>query len=177
MNQQYKGRLEWQKRYAEAHYRWSEQKHPNVVADGYYTLPKFPDVKTANGLTQFVVNFLDWSGCYGNRINTVGRVIKQGRDIHTAGGGIIKAKQIMIKSSTKKGTADINGIIGGSDTTIGIPCHIEIKVGRDTQKEDQKKQEKQVNSVGGLYTIVKTVDEFLYFYDKVMAMPKISKMF
>jgi len=168
MNQQYKGKQEWQRRYAEAHYKWSCEKHPNVVKDEFYTLPKFPDVTTANGLTQFVVNFLDWCGSHANRINTTGRMIKQGKDIQTAGGGVIKAKQIMIKSATKKGTADIVCTINGRSV------HLECKVGKDRMSEAQLKQQQAVQQAGGYYYVIRDVDTFLATYDKFMAAPKMT---
>jgi len=167
MNQQYKGRLEWQRRYAEAHYQWSAEKHPNVVADGFYTLPKFPDVTTANGLTQYVVNYLDWTGCYGNRINTVGRVIKSGRDIKTIN-GTIKAKTVMIKSSTKKGTADVHAVINSYAVSL------EIKVGKDRMSDAQLKQQQLIQRAGGYYIVIRDVDTFLATYDKFMAAPKMT---
>ena len=167
MNQQYKGSKDWQRRYADAHYRWSEQKHPNVVADGHYCLPKFPDVTTANGLTQFVVNFLDWNGSYGNRINTVGRVIKAGRDIQTIN-GTIRAKTVMIKGSTKKGTADVQAVINGRSLAL------EIKVGKDRMSEAQLKQQQAVQNAGGYYYVIRDVDTFLALYDKFMAAPKMT---
>ena len=167
MNQQYKGRLEWQKRYAEAHFKWSCEKHPNVVKDEFYTLPKFPDVKTANGLTQFVVNFLDWSGCYGNRINTMGRVIKAGRDIKTIN-GTIKAKTVMIKGSTKRGTADVQAVINGRSLAL------EIKVGKDRMSEAQLKQQQAVQQAGGYYYVIRDVDTFLATYDKFINAPKMT---
>jgi len=167
MNQQYKGNKEWQKRYAEAHFKWSCEKHPNVVKDEFYTLPKFPDVTTANGLTQFVVNYLDWSGCYGNRINTMGRVIKAGRDIQTIN-GTIKAKTVMIKGSTKKGTADVQAVINGRSLAL------EIKVGKDRMSEAQLKQQQAVQNAGGYYYVIRDVDTFLATYDKFMAAPKMT---
>lgn len=167
MNQQYKGNKDWQRRYVNAHFAWSEQKHPNVVADGFYTLPKFPDVTTANGLTQFVVNFLDWNGSYGNRINTVGRVIKAGRDIQTIN-GTIKAKTVMIKSATKRGTADVQAVINGRSLAL------EIKVGKDRMSEAQLKQQQAVQNAGGYYYVIRDVDTFLATYDKFIAAPKMT---
>ncbi len=167
MNQIYKGRTEWQRRYAEAHYKHYCEKHPVIIADGFYTIPVMPSVATANGLTQAIINYLDWSGNYGNRINSMGRMIKAGKDVHTIA-GTIKARSIMIKGSTKKGSEDIDCIING------YPVKIEIKVGSDQQKEKQKEHEAKINKAGGYYFIVRDIETFFEIFDKFVNAPKLA---
>ena len=169
MNQLYKGRLDWQRRYADAHYKHSCEKYPSIVSDGMYCLPLFPSVITSNGLTQAIVNYCGWMGQYANRVNTMGRVIK-GKDTQTAM-GTIKGKEVMIKGSTKKGTADLNCIINS------FSVQIEIKVGKDRQSEAQKEQEKIVTRAGGYYFIVRTIEEFFVIYDKFMSIPIVKPLF
>lgn len=166
MNQTFKGKLNWQRRYSDAHYTHTERTYPSIVSDGFYTLPLFPSVITSNGLTAAIVNYCGWTGQYANRINTVGRVIK-GKDTQTAM-GTIKGKEVMIKGSTKRGTPDIDLIING------YPVKCEIKIGRDTQKEAQKEQERIITQAGGYYFIVRDIDRFFEIYDKFMGAPKLT---
>lgn len=167
MNQTYKGKLEWQRRYAEAHYQHYQRNHPVIVADGHYTNPVMPKVTTANGLTKFIVNYLDWTGCHGNRIAAMGRMIKQGKDTVTPM-GTIKAKSVMIPGATKKGTADVLSVINGRSVAW------EIKIGKDRISEAQVKQQQAIRRAGGYYYFVPDVDTFFTIYDKFMNAPKIE---
>ena len=167
MNQLPKYRINWQQRYADAHYAFYEQHHPIIVADGFYCGPKMPSVVTSNGLTAAIVNYCTWTGQYANRINTVGRVIKQGKDTQTVF-GTIKAKTVMIKGSTKRGTPDLDTLLNG------YPVKLEIKVGKDRQSEVQKEQEKIITNAGGYYYIVRTIEDFFVIYDKFINAPKMQ---
>ncbi|ANH80086.1 hypothetical protein A8C56_02985 [Niabella ginsenosidivorans] len=69
--------------------------------------------RTANGLTNCIMDFLKYHGHYANRINTTGQMRK------------INGKMTWTKGSTRKGTADIDAIINGT------PVKIEVKIGRD----------------------------------------------
>jgi len=167
MNQTYKGSTLWQKRYCEAHYKMSCEKYPTVVADGLYTLPVMPKVSTANGLTKFIVNYLDWTGCHGNRIAAMGRMIKHGKDTVTPM-GTIKAKSVMIPGATKKGTADVLSVINGRSVAW------EIKIGKDRISDAQVKQQQAIQRAGGYYYFVPDVETFFTIYDKFMNAPKIE---
>ncbi|RYD54884.1 MAG: hypothetical protein EOP56_18115 [Sphingobacteriales bacterium] len=114
--------------------------------------------KTANGLTKMIVAFLDYTGHYANRINTQGQaqVSEVGRyDVIT--GKLETTKRITgyRKSTTKKGTPDIDAIISGK------PAKIEVKIGKDRMSKDQKKQKDKIERAGGMYYIAK---DFLGFY-------------
>jgi hypothetical protein len=106
---------------------------------------KYSD-KTANDLTACIIDFLKYNGHYANRINTTGMLRK------------IKGQMKWTKSSTRKGTADIDAIINGKSVKI------EIKIGRDKMSDAQKAEQKQVESAGGVYIIVKSMQAFYDCY-------------
>lgn len=107
-----------------------------------------------------IVNYLNWTGNYGNRINVEGRLIN--KSTTTVSGAIFEDKK-RIKSSTKKGTADIDCLINKK------PVKLEVKIGKDYQKEHQKKEEDRIKKAGGYYFIVKTMDDFYKIYDEMFA--------
>jgi hypothetical protein len=136
---------EWRLRYNTAHYNYTCQRAPNVVRDGFYTGPTLPKVATANGLTQFICNFINWSGYRATRINTMGRMVG-GRWIH---------------STTRKGSADISSTIKGRSVMW------EIKVGRDRPRPEQLAEQQRERQAGGIYEFVSTPDGFFELFDKL----------
>jgi hypothetical protein len=104
-----------------------------------------PVVSKANGLTAFIVNFLNWSGHRATRINVSGR----------------KIKDKWIRSTTRRGTADISATIAGKSVMI------EIKVGRDKASEHQLAEQIKERKAGGIYEFVSSVDEFFILYDSL----------
>jgi hypothetical protein len=138
-------------RYYAVHLNWFAQEFPAAHKDGHYFQPDFPDTSTANGLTAFVTNFLNWSGHRATRITTEGRSIeKDGRSIR-------------IPTQTRKGTADI------SATIHGRACMIEIKVGRDRPSPAQLKEQAKERKAGGVYEFITDGEMFLQWYDKFVA--------
>jgi hypothetical protein len=115
------------------------------VRDGFYTGPTLPKVATANGLTQFICNFINWSGYRATRINTMGRMVG-GRWIH---------------STTRKGSADISSTIKGRSVMW------EIKVGRDRPRPEQLAEQQRERQAGGIYEFVSTPDGFFELFDKL----------
>lgn len=141
-------------RYLKAHKDWFKDEYPNAFKDGHYSPPVYPKVEKANGLTQWVVNFLTWSGFYGNRINTQGQFMVEkykGRIVSTG----------FRPSNTRRGTADIHCIIEGRHVSI------EIKVGRDTIKPHQLKERARIEKSGGLYWVIMSPEEFLNKFDSL----------
>jgi hypothetical protein len=105
---------------------------------------EFPEVETANGLTDYICNLITLTGNYANRINSAGRVIKS------------KYGSVYIPTKTYKGTADIHACINGKHVSI------EVKIGKDRQSLDQKKEEKRITNAKGIYMIVKDAESFYY---------------
>lgn len=134
---------EWRIRYNTAHYNYTCQRAPNVVRDGFYTGPTLPKVATANGLTQFICNFINWSGYRATRINTMGRMVN-GRWIH---------------STTRKGSADISSTIKGRSVMW------EVKVGRDRPRPEQLAEQAKERAAGGMYEFISTPDQFFVIFD------------
>lgn len=142
-------------RYNSAHLQWFKGRFPSTYKDGHYLEPKIPDYQTANGLQTWIVNYMDWSGGDGNRINTMG-VVRDGK---------------YTKGSTKKGTGDLSCI----HPCGAITFYLEIKVGKDTPREDQLKRQKKIQGMGGTYEFVKTPMDFFAVYDRIEAQSKFKK--
>ena len=138
-------------RYSAAHKIWFAQNYPTAFKDGFYAEPNMPIVTKANGLTSFICNYLNWLGHRATRINVSGRKIKDKRT----------GKEKYIKSSTRRGTADISATVKGKSVMI------EIKVGRDIISEDQLKEQSKERAAGGIYEFCSSVDEFFIIYDNL----------
>ena len=137
---------EWRIRYNTAHYNYTMQRTPNVIRDGFYTGPTLPKVATANGLTQFICNFINWSGYRATRINTMGRMVG-GRWIH---------------STTRKGSADISSTIKGRSVMW------EVKCGSDRPRPEQLAEQAKERAAGGIYEFVSTPEQFFELFDKIL---------
>jgi hypothetical protein len=133
-------------RYNAAHKEWFQEQYPNAWKDNLYSPPPMPSVAKANGLTKYITNFLFWKGHRATRVNVQGRVVK-GK---------------WIPSSTRKGTADISATIRGRSVMI------EIKVGSDRPRPEQLQEQERERKSGGIYEFIRTADEFLELYDKVV---------
>ena len=149
--------MNYKERYYTAHANMSVKKYPNVVKDGLYTLPTIPKIKTANGLTKFICNYLNWTGANATRISSAGRYIEKKNHLghKIAGGGMF------IPSTTRKGTADITA------TIFGRSVKIEIKVGNDKPSKEQLMEQQRERAAQGIYEFISTPDEFLLLYDKI----------
>lgn len=133
-------------------------------ANKYMTLPrtaiprtKFTD-RTANGLTQAVLRWLELQGHYATRINTTGRKLKDTIVVDVIGRSHITPGK-WIPGTTKRGTADIHAIVNGRHISI------EVKVGRDSMSGDQHKTKHAIERCGGTYLIVKTFEDFYQWYN------------
>ncbi len=131
-------------------------------ASGGYTMSITPyKDNSANGLTKCIVDFLTFKGHYSNRINTQG----QARVSDIPRFDIFQGKMVSIgknvsytKSTTKKGTPDIDAIIQGK------PVKIEVKVGKDYMKKEQKAERAKIEKAGGYYFIAKDMQTFYNWY-------------
>jgi len=140
----------WKNEYSEARRNWYKINRPIVTASNMIPLCKFPDIRKANGLTKFVIDYIEGWGGYANRISSAGRMINKG------------TSKIYIPGTTKKGTADIHAIIEG------IHYSIEIKIGNDVMSKFQHAEAERITKAGGNYYVIKTADQFLIiFADKL----------
>jgi hypothetical protein len=121
--------------------------------------PAYSD-RTANGLTKCTLDWLRLSGWQAERINVMGRPIDRRRVVTDCIG---RKRQIgslqWIPSGSTPGSADI------SATVAGRSVKIEIKIGRDTQSEAQRKYQQDIEASGGVYIIAKDFEGFLKWYD------------
>lgn len=140
--------MQYKESYIAAHKKWFEQEYPNAFRAGHYTAPILPKVKTANGLTKFIMNFINWNGYRATRINVQGR----------------KIGSVYIRSSTRRGTADLSCTINGKSLMI------EIKVGKDKPSEYQLKEQAKERKAGGEYVFVGTPEEFLEVYQRFVSL-------
>lgn len=150
---------DWKQRFVEAYKRYQDQKFPMLVKDQGYVMPKYPDVRKANGLTNAIIKFLTWQGHYANRINTMGR--PRVEKVQMFGGRTFE-KLTWQKGTTKRGTGDIDSIIQGK------PVKWEVKINSDRQSDHQKLEQDRITSAGGYYFIVKTIDHFFMYYDELL---------
>lgn len=111
-----------------------------------YGQAKTWDDRTANGLTDFVLDFLQFRGHYAARINTGGNVLGA-----TGAGGKEVLKWATSKST--KGVADVIACIRGRF------CQFEIKAGKDRPRPDQIEQKQLTEQAGGVYTFIHNADE------------------
>jgi len=135
-------------RYNQAHLHWQEHKYPEAFKSGFTHDPAMPVVTKANGLTNFICNYLNWMGHRATRINVSGR----------------KVKDKWIRSTTRKGTADISATINGKSVMI------EIKIGKDKASEHQLAEQIKERNAGGIYEFISSVDEFFLLYDKIVSL-------
>ena len=144
-------------RYYEARYQYYLREKYEVIKDGFYYNSDFPKVKTANGLTKFICNFLIWNNFHATRISSAGRFIESKNDLgHKTGKGIF------IPSTTRKGTADIRAIIKGKAVDI------EIKIGADKASEFQLREQELIRKAGGIYEFIKTPEQFFELYNRIL---------
>lgn len=144
--------MNYREHYITAHKRHFQQAYPTAWKDGHYCPPKFPKVNTANGLTTWIINFLNWSGHRATRISSAGRYIP--------GNGFDGGK--FIPGPTRKGSADISATIKGRSVML------EVKVGRDRPSPAQLAEQERERAAGGFYNFIKTPEEFLEFYEFIM---------
>lgn len=116
--------------------------------------------KTTNGLTRAILDFLNFSGHWASRVNTQGqaRVQKIPRYSLISGKVEYTDKVTWTKSTTRKGTPDISAIVHGRAVKI------EIKVGADTMREDQLREQVRIENAGGLYHTATSFPSFLHWF-------------
>lgn len=146
-------------RYLEAHRLWFMQQYPQTFKDGHYCPPKMPDVTKSNGLTTFIINYITWIGYRATRINTMGRLVSEPQ---RQASGISLMTKKYIKSSTRKGTADVSSTIRGRSVMF------EIKTGKDRPSEYQLAEQARERKAGGIYEFISTPEQFLQIIDSLM---------
>ena len=110
---------------------------------------KVYDDRTANGLTAFILDWLEAHGHYGARINL--------------GGIYLADKGYYRRSGSTDGVADTIACINGRF------CQFEVKAGKDRPRPDQLRQQQLTRSAGGIYEFVHNAEEFCRFVSLLKA--------
>jgi hypothetical protein len=134
-------------------------KHP-IVPEHAIPRTVWSDSST-NALTKCVISFIVLSGYQAERINTVGGIIDNTKIVTDVIGRTRRIGSVTrIPTTSTKGSADISATIHGRSVKV------EIKFGKDRQSDAQKKYQKDIESAGGIYIIVRTFDGFIEWYDE-----------
>jgi len=120
-----------------------------------------PTDGSANGLTKLVIKWIELHGGQAERINTMGRMVDKRKIVTDVLGrkGMIGSMSYIPTTGTK-GSADVSAVVQGRSYKI------EIKVGKDRQSDAQKAYEQSITSAGGVYLIVRTMDQFVQWWDE-----------
>lgn len=140
---------EYYERYRQAYRDYQAREFPRWHADGHTLDPDMPNTATANGLQNFIVNFLLWSGHNASRINIQGVPIRENGTITS-----------FRPTTSHKGIADVKATINSRSVQL------EVKVGRDKPSLAQLKEQARERKAGGIYEFIHGVPEFFAWYDR-----------
>jgi hypothetical protein len=115
---------------------------------------------SANALTKSIVGFLNMSGHFAERINTMG-TYRQGRKI-AVGEGHRMTPGKYVPTTGVKGSADISATIKGRSVKV------EVKYNKDRMSEHQKAYAERTIQSGGIYYIARDFDSFKEWYDELI---------
>ena len=144
-------------------------KYPGFPADYLGSTNYTP--KTANGLTRCVIDWIKYNGGQAEKINNTGRYIDSSEIVTDVLGHKRKiGSGKYIPGTGTNGTADISSTIPVkiNGQNVGLSVKWEIKINKDRQSDSQKDYEKAINSAGGYYFIVHTLDEFVKIYENLI---------
>lgn len=133
--------------YMEAYRKFQQLTYPEAVRDHGFLTPKYPDTRTANGLTMFVINFINWNGGNATRISSSGRMLGKR----------------YIPGTTRKGTADVTATIRGRSVKL------EIKAGSDRPSPFQLAEQRRERAAGGVYEFIHDPEQFIIWYDQFIS--------
>jgi hypothetical protein len=139
----------------------SDKNHPNVPL---HCRPNKPlSDSSANNLTKAIIAYFDYKGIQAWRQSSEGRYLK-GKEYTDMFGRKKEEKGMYIpRAGGARGSADITCTI----PPLGRRLEIEVKFGKDRQSDDQKKFQQQIESMGGIYIIVKTWQDFEFQINKL----------
>lgn len=119
---------------------------------------KFFD-NSANALRDSILAYFELKKIKAWPVATEGRYLREQWTTNVIGQRVQTQKGMFIPRSKKaKGAGDIKVVLPPNGRSLDI----EIKYGRDMQREDQKAFQEEVEAMGGLYIIVKTFDDFIF---------------
>ena len=114
---------------------------------------------SANELTKSIIAYLEFKNIQCFRQSSEGRMLPAKQIKNVIGQTITVGSNKWIPRS--------KGGVGKSDISATLPPHgkrleIEVKYGKDKQSDVQKEFQKQTESMGGIYLLVKNWDSFIY---------------
>lgn len=134
-----------------------KEKHPNYPPD--YFVKRNYDLKTANGLTAAIIEYIRLKGYQAERIANTGRYLDNSIIVTDVLGHQKKiGSGKFIKGTGTNGTADI------SATIKGWSVKIEVKIKKDVQSIAQKEYQESIERSGGIYQIIKDFENFITWY-------------
>lgn len=150
----------WKAQYKRLYQEHRKRNYPMGYRDFPDMEPKMPSEKKANGLTQLIIKFLEWSGHYANRISTQGQARIHKIPKYNLSSETIQYSQSVqwTKGNTKKGTPDISAVI------YGMSVWIEVKVGKDKMSEAQVEQKQKLQQAGAYYFVAHDMQSFCDWY-------------
>ena len=151
--------MNWKEELKEMKYRHMEINTPSAfIASGGRTmkLKPFAD-STSNGLTNCIIDWINYSGGHAVRINTQGQARKE--KIELAFGNRREIVRFT-PSTTAKGTFDITA------TIMGRSVKIEVKVGRDSLSSAQIKQMEKEEAAGALCFVARDMQSFVQWFKR-----------
>lgn len=144
--------MNWRSRYTAAYHDHQSREYPSATKDFGFVDTKYPCITKANGLTQAVVNFLNWSGHRATRVQVQGQMMIEKYRGHVVNHGFRP-------TTTRKGTADISATIAGRSVMI------EIKADNDKPSGAQILEQARERAAGGQYEFIYNIDQFFEWYD------------
>jgi hypothetical protein len=130
-----------------------------TMPDAARPVKKYTD-KKANGLTTCIIDFINNSGYQAERISVTGRYRDTSITFTDVCGFTRRVGTgTYIKSSMKKGSADISATIKGKSVKI------EVKIGADKMSSAQFEYQAAIQKAGGIYYVAKDFDSFLSWFD------------
>ncbi|MEJ7739624.1 MAG: hypothetical protein WKF97_19540 [Chitinophagaceae bacterium] len=108
-------------------------------------------------MTKCITDFFSFKGHYSNRISTQGQArlhdIKR-FNIFSEKVETISQTVRWTKGNTRRGTPDIDAIINSQ------PVKIEVKIGKDSMRPDQLREQSKIEAAGGLFYVARNFPDF-----------------
>ena len=127
---------------------------------------------SANELTKAILAYFELKGIKAWRQASEGRYL-MGRSYHDLNGRVRQEKGMYIpRFKGGKGAGDITATI----PPYGRRLEIEIKWGKDRLSEAQKEFKEEIESMGAVYMVTKTWEDFIFQIEKILNQQPLRKV-
>lgn len=147
------------------------RKHPQYPEHLQIPIKMPASLTTANGLQNAIVRWCQAHGYQAERVNVMGIPIDNRKIVTDVVGFQRQIGSIEYRpSGSTKGSADVHASLPlrGSNG-YAVSCKFEVKIGKDRQSEYQKGYEQDVINSGGVYILIRTLNDFLEWWDNNIA--------